>query len=135
LQRRERLPGARRSTCELPVISGHLYKLVGRTVVACGHFNERVPANHDIRRVAHTAVDKYRISTVFLGVNRNWSRNGPPIIFETMAFDERGKSQDWGFYQYSTYDEAERGHKQVVDWASAHVATDIVPYRSIFSRG
>lgn len=27
-----------------------------------------------------------RVSTVFLGLDHNWSGNGPPIVFETMIF-------------------------------------------------
>lgn len=65
------------------------------------------------RRVAQDYVgDKY-VSTVFLGINHQFG-DGPPLIFETMAF-----GKDWGDElgqeRYSTWEEAEAGHKAMVE--------------------
>jgi hypothetical protein len=54
------------------------------------------------------------ISTVFLGLNHAWGE-GPPLIFETMAFPEGGdEALCW---RYSTYEQAERGHRFAVETA------------------
>src|SRR5262245_21922827 len=41
----------------------------------------------EYKRVAETTLGDYWISTVWLGIDHNWMRQGPPIIFETMIFD------------------------------------------------
>jgi hypothetical protein len=50
------------------------------------------------------------VSTVFLGLDHRFG-DGPPILFETLVFDdyERGDGA-----RYSTWDEAERGHREFV---------------------
>jgi len=53
------------------------------------------------------------ISTVFLGIDHSSNRlSGPPILFETMVF---GGPKDGLKRRYATWDEAETGHKQVVE--------------------
>lgn len=44
------------------------------------------------RIVKQEWVDNVRISTVFLGLNYNFSGQGPPVLWETMTFSNR---QDW----------------------------------------
>ena len=83
----------------------------------------------DSRRVAETQVGDVWVSTIFMGLDHNYSRQGPPILFETMAF-VGGVSADQlrdvflagnfietlyvGFARYATWDEAERGHADAV---------------------
>ena len=68
----------------------------------------------DSRRVAETQVGDVWVSTIFMGLDHNYSRQGPPILFETMAF-VGGVSADYvGFARYATWDEAERGHADAV---------------------
>lgn len=55
------------------------------------------------RQVGSTYFPGGRVSTVFLGVG--------PIYFETMVFG--GVMNEWQ-WRYDTYDEALRGHRQVV---------------------
>jgi hypothetical protein len=50
------------------------------------------------------------VSTVFLGLDHQWG-DGPPLVFETMIF---GGEHDQYQERYSTWDEAEAGHKQGV---------------------
>ncbi len=40
------------------------------------------------RRVARTTRDRVEVSTVFLGLDSNSLRRGPPLLFETMIFDD-----------------------------------------------
>ena len=64
------------------------------------------------RIVAQTQIDTAElVSTVFLGVDHSFGE-GPSILFETMVF---GGNWDLGQRRYSTWDEAEKGHRRVVD--------------------
>lgn len=65
------------------------------------------------KRVAYDEVPGYEVSTVWLGLDHNWSRNGPPLIFETMIFP-LGTSMDVDCDRYSTEAEAIAGHKRMV---------------------
>ena len=51
------------------------------------------------------------VSTVFLGLDHQWG-DGPPLIFETMVF---GGPLDQETERYSTWEEAEAGHAQMVE--------------------
>lgn len=49
---------------------------------------KQMGAKTDLRRVARsTLTDGKVVSTVWLGLDHNFSRSGPPLIFETMVFD------------------------------------------------
>jgi hypothetical protein len=48
------------------------------------------------------------LSTVWLGLDHRLFGDGPPLIFETMAFDFVG--EDVLQERYATLDDAERGH-------------------------
>ncbi len=56
-----------------------------------------------------------RVSTVFLGIDHNFSFEGPPVLFETMVF---GGIHDGYQYRFSTWEEAEVFHASVVKRAS-----------------
>ena len=62
--------------------------------------------------------DKY-ISTIFLGLDHNFRWNDEaihkPLIFETMVFN-KDKFDDIYMDRYSTWQEAEEGHKKAVQW-------------------
>lgn len=69
------------------------------------------------RRVDYTNIgDEVEVSTVFLGIDHRWDDKGPPLLFETLVF---GGRLDGEMNRYATWDEAERGHvdmvRQVVD--------------------
>jgi hypothetical protein len=64
----------------------------------------------DNRRVAEDDTDKGRVSTVFLGLDHAFG-SGPPEIFETMVF---GGDLDGEMERYSTWEQAEAGHKAMV---------------------
>jgi hypothetical protein len=69
------------------------------------------------------------VSTVWLGINHNFSRQGPPILFETMVFAKHGMMIDLYCQRYSTEDEAKEGHAFTVmvmsdpDWLLAQTRT------------
>lgn len=60
------------------------------------------------RRIAEDFIEGRRISTVFLGIDHNFSGEGPPLIFETMIFG--GEHNEW-CARASTVAEAKRFHE------------------------
>jgi hypothetical protein len=65
------------------------------------------------RVVARTTVmEGVDVSTVFLGLDHRFGEDGPPLIFETMVF---GGQHDQDMQRYSTWDEAEAGHKRMCE--------------------
>jgi len=66
----------------------------------------------DERRVAKDQIGEIEVSTVFLGINHSPWSDGPPLIFETMVF---GGELDGDTDRYTTWDDAEAGHKAMVD--------------------
>ena len=71
------------------------------------------------RMVAQTGNKNIWISTIFLGLNHNFFDEGPPILFETMVFGGHLHGSQW---RYNTYDEALKGHHEVVALAFIHVS-------------
>lgn len=63
------------------------------------------------KHVADEIVGDSRISTIFMGIDRSYGY-GPPILFETMVF---GGALDLEMARYYTWDEAEAGHKEMVE--------------------
>jgi hypothetical protein len=69
------------------------------------------------RSVAKTEVGPLLVSTVFLGLDHQYSTDpkAPPLLFETMIF--QGDARDLDCRRYSTWEEAEQGHAQMVEHA------------------
>ena len=70
------------------------------------------------RRVAETVVlEKYWVSTVFLGMDHNFSPVGPPKLFETMIFGPKpsGDSLDY-MARTSTWELALEQHQDAINW-------------------
>lgn len=68
------------------------------------------------RHVAITEVAPgVTVSTIFLGLDHRHALfgDGPPILFETMVFNDYG--DDGTQERYSTWDEAAAGHQRIVD--------------------
>lgn len=57
----------------------------------------------------------YWVSTVWLGLDHNFSGIGPPLIFETMVQNPAGAWEDDFQQRYSTEDDAIVGHLETVD--------------------
>lgn len=64
----------------------------------------------DDRIVGNFKFNQVMVSTVFLGIDHSFGQ-GPPLLFETMIF---GGKHDQYMDRYSTYKEAERGHKKAI---------------------
>jgi len=85
------------------------YILEGHKPVMCEDINEwgKWFAKAD-RVLAQTKIGDIEISTVFLGLNHNYYKSDPPIVFETMVF---GGPLDGEQERYSTWEEAAIGHQ------------------------
>lgn len=79
------------------------------------------------RHVGSDIVGRYRVSTVFLGLDHRFSTRGWPVLFETMVFrlDEEGDRDvvvhegddiDSMMERYRTWSEAEAGHKRMIEY-------------------
>lgn len=73
---------------------------------------------NDSIHVARDKINNKWISTVWLGLNHNFidEDDNRPHIFETMILDE--EKDEWMNYEerYSTWAEAEEGHKKALQW-------------------
>lgn len=88
------------------------YILKGRKVIPASLMEWAIlMKDDDMRQIALTTLGEVKISTVFLGLDHQFG-DGPPILFETMVF---GGRQDEYQRRYSTYDEAEQGHKGTIN--------------------
>jgi hypothetical protein len=74
------------------------------------------------RVVAKTKVGDAEVSTVFLGTDHRFRADGPPVLFETMVFDG---PLDGEQERYCTYDEAEAGHRQMIERCRAALAAAV----------
>jgi hypothetical protein len=64
------------------------------------------------RHVADTGItSQVRVSTVFIGLDHRIFGDGPPLVFETMIFGGPLDQEQW---RYSSWDDAETGHKAAV---------------------
>jgi hypothetical protein len=95
-------------------MSGDFYALEGKDVLRVDGLEQWAKRMVDVdRHVAQTEVALgVVVSTVFLGVNHQHF-DGPPLLFETMVFNDYG--DDGTQERYSTWDEAEAGHCRIVE--------------------
>lgn len=96
------------------------YKLVGTTPVKCdikdlGEENRVV--GKDTVKVFEESVS---ISTVFLSLDHSHGGDRP-VLFETMIF---GGHYDQEQYRYYTWEDAEIGHKALVEYAQGVIDSD-----------
>jgi hypothetical protein len=98
------------------------YVLVGKAVAREQNFTQWAKwLKTADRKVDRTQVGECEVSTVFLGLDHNWGGGAPllfetmvfgaPLLFETMVFGGEYDQEQW---RYSTWEEAEEGHKRVV---------------------
>jgi hypothetical protein len=73
------------------------------------------------RHVADDQIGDVRISTVFIGLDHRYG-DGPPLIFETLIF---GGDLDGHMWRYSTWDDAEIGHRMAVKKAKQRAENEI----------
>lgn len=84
------------------------------------------------RHVGDEEIGPLRVSTVFLGLDHNYSQKGPPLVFETMIFGPPEDTAMFGrlaetrpaleMWRYATWAEAETGHKVACEIARQHLA-------------
>lgn len=101
------------------------YKLVDHKPVPCPmeewarffeNFNNRIVRRTLVvptffqKRIGETLV-----STVFLGLDHNFSQSGPPILFETMVLDK--EIQEEFMSRTCTWEDAEAAHEIATKWA------------------
>jgi hypothetical protein len=63
------------------------------------------------RIVAQTEIGGLNVSTVFLGIDHDFTGVGPALLFETMVF---GDGDGDLCERYSTWDQAVAGHERLV---------------------
>jgi len=66
------------------------------------------------RIVGKTKIGDKKVSTVFLGLDHRWDMDKPPLIFETMVFEDN--RNEIHMERYSTWKEAEEGHERACRW-------------------
>jgi len=59
-------------------------------------------------------VGSYKVSTVFLGLDHNWSPHGPPVLWETMVFGYGPLDSEMDRCS-GTREQAEAMHQKMVD--------------------
>lgn len=86
------------------------YILKDKKAIPCNDILEwgKMMQNNEARRVAFNKIREIDISTVFIGLDH--AIYGSPMIYETMVF---GGEMDQETYRYSTWEEAEQGHKEI----------------------
>jgi hypothetical protein len=95
------------------------YILSGRTPVLCEDISQwGTWMENAERHVAKTEIGDVQISTVFLGLDHSFG-SGPPILFETMIFG--GVHHEY-LKRYSTWEDAEEGHKRAVEFVKGQEA-------------
>lgn len=94
-------------------INGHTHVYLGEGREAIRAWGEMM-GDKDRRTVAAEEIKNIYVSTVFLGLDHGFG-DGPPLLFETMAFVHDGGDvkYDQVCWRYATWDEAERGHRDM----------------------
>lgn len=114
------------------------YKLIGRLPVPVYDVSEWTKVAEigtDAWRIAETVVGPLHVSTIFLGLDHNWSPDSDAlaVLFETVVLGDDSDMKPptnlrelllGNQYQrrYATWDEAEQGHDAAVEWARQRVA-------------
>lgn len=94
---------------------GRYYVLNGKKVEPATLFDWAVFMGHADRSVAQTIVQGFIVSTVFLGLDHRFSGEGPPILWETMVFDQDGPARDFMSDRCAgSWEQAEAMHEKAV---------------------
>jgi hypothetical protein len=91
-----------------------LYILIDGTPVECGDvltWASWFEEYGEERQLARDVIGETTVSTIFLGVDFNHTRTGPPILWETMVFG--GPHNMWG-QRYRSAPAAIKGHAEAV---------------------
>lgn len=90
-----------------------IYILKNKKPVRCTDVNLILKhlENYATDILAYTTISEARVSTWFLYIDHQTSNDGGPLLFETLILGGKHTGEIW---RYSTYEEAEEGHKRVV---------------------
>lgn len=69
--------------------------------------------------------ERFLVSTVFLGVDHDFSGKGPPVLWETMIFDQEASTLDQRQWRYTSRADAEQGHAAAVLRVRTFLAEDV----------
>jgi len=84
------------------------HHVVEAELLEWGRWFERI----ENRLVDWTQINEdVHVSTVFIGIDHRFFGEGPPIVFESMIF---GGPLNYHQQRYSSWDDAETGHKVMV---------------------
>lgn len=125
-----------------PEYSYHMYYTLDsdHRPVACDFEAWAKGQDESLKRVGWTETKLFIVSTVFLGLDHNYSRRGQPILFETMTFERQAHiakmfgelmavHEDIGCLRYCSWDDALAGHETAVRrmlYAEQHVGIDLI---------
>ena len=87
----------------------------GKTPVKCKDVLDWIKFKQQTKHVGDDTINGVRVSTVFLGIDHNFTEQGNPVLFETMVFANPDDYINSYCERYSTWDEAEAGHKRIVE--------------------
>ena|SRR5258708_4614514 len=88
--------------------------------------------NTELRRIAETTLGKLWISTVFLGIDHNFSGSGDPVLWEVMIFCGSDESHPLHEYQErcsGSRKQALQMHARTVQYAQEWLDHDTLPRR------
>lgn len=96
------------------ILSGH--EVISVPMLEWAHWFEEASKTKSRVLKQETLPNGKWVSTVFLGLDHNFSDKGPPLLFETMVFTTKMGhiKDDLDMDRYSTWDEAMIGHLQYV---------------------
>lgn len=100
----------------------------GHTPIRCYSLHEWgrwLEEAREKRVVAWTGNKTKWVSTIFLGLDHRYFGGGPPLLFESMAFSDEGRTtnvfgrtervpESLDQQRYSSWDDAEIGHRAMV---------------------
>ena len=88
------------------------YKLVNKVPVECSLMDWVISFVKD-KRIDFTELGLFKVSTIFLGIDHNFSGDGPPLLYETAVIDKN----DNVVYRkcHETLEQAKNGHWQIIE--------------------
>jgi hypothetical protein len=92
----------------------HHYILINRVPVAVDMYTWADWLRTADRHVGRTMVGGIEISTVFMGLDHNFSGKGDALLFETMIFPDIETGEETYMTRCATYAEAEDMHRIAV---------------------
>lgn len=95
--------------------STHYFLNPDHTYTPCDLMTWARQFENEDRKLAFDIINNHGVSTVWIGLNQNYGE-GPPLVFETMVFDQNVFSNDTYRDLYSTWDEALAGHQLAIEW-------------------